>query len=90
MAREGGCEWYQSIGLFFRNISADFKKLFKGPRPFKNQKTIMSGKKHDRGAPYLLIQHDSGYRRHKVKNPPKYIDKKSAKFYTSYLDYYMC
>ena len=79
------------------------KNYLKG---FKNQKTIMSGKttsqgikelaglktgkKHDRGAPYLLIQHDSGCRRHKVKNPPKYIDKKSAKFYTAYVDYYMC
>ncbi len=50
MAREGGCEWYQSIGLFFLNISADFKKLFKGPRPFKNQKTIMSGKTTSQGA----------------------------------------
>ncbi len=109
MAREGGCEWYQSIGLFFRNISADLKKLFKEPRPFKNQKPLWAvkqllkehhwikelaglktGKKHDRGAPYLLIQHDSGCRRHKVKNPPKYIEKKSAKFYTSYFDYYMC
>jgi hypothetical protein len=50
MAREGGCEWYQSIGLFFRNLSADFKKLFKGPRPFKNQKTIMSGKTTSQGA----------------------------------------
>jgi hypothetical protein len=48
--REGGCEWYQSIGLFFRNISADFKKLFKGPRLFKNQKTIMSGKTTSQGA----------------------------------------
>jgi hypothetical protein len=51
MAREIGCEWYQSIGLFFRNISADVKKLFKGPRPFKNQKTIMSGKTTSQGAP---------------------------------------
>ncbi len=90
MAREGGCEWYQSIGLFFRNISADFKKLFKGPRPFQNKKKplwavkqllkerhrikelagLNTGKKHDHGAPYLLIQHNSGCRRHKVKNPP--------------------
>jgi hypothetical protein len=23
-----GCEWYQSIGLIFLNISADFKNLF--------------------------------------------------------------
>ncbi len=44
MAREGGREWYQSIGLIFLNISANFLNLFKGPRPFKKQKTIMSGK----------------------------------------------
>jgi hypothetical protein len=26
-----------------------------------------------------------------LENPPKYIDKKSAKFYTAYgVDYYMC
>ena len=43
MAREGGCEWYQSIGLIFLYISADFKKNFKGPRPFKKQKTYLSG-----------------------------------------------
>ncbi len=28
---------------------------------------VKTGKKHDRGAPYLLIQHNSGCRRHKVK-----------------------
>jgi hypothetical protein len=50
MAREGGYEWYQLIGLSFVNISADFKKLFKGPRPFKKQKTIMSGKTTHQGA----------------------------------------
>ncbi len=27
MARKGGDEWYQSIGLLFVNISADFKIL---------------------------------------------------------------
>jgi hypothetical protein len=43
MAREGGCEWYQSIGLKFLYISADSKKFFKGPRPFKKQKTNLSG-----------------------------------------------
>ncbi len=32
----GGCEWYQLIGLNFLYISADSKKFFKGPRPFKN------------------------------------------------------
>jgi hypothetical protein len=25
-----------------------------------------------------------------LENPPEYIDKKSAKFYTAYVDYYMC
>ncbi len=40
----GGGVWVVSIDRpIFRNISADLKKLFKGPRPFKNQKTIMSG-----------------------------------------------
>jgi hypothetical protein len=40
MAREGGCEWYQSIGLNFLYISADSKKIFKGPGPgpLKNKK----------------------------------------------------
>ncbi len=50
MAREGGCEWYQSIGLIFLNISANFLNFFKGPRPFKKQKTIMSGKTTPQGA----------------------------------------
>jgi len=49
MAREGGCEWYQSIGFIFLNISTDLKKIFKG-RPFKKQKTIMSGKTTYQGA----------------------------------------
>jgi hypothetical protein len=43
MAREAGCEWYQSIGLIFLYIFADLKKMFKGPRPFKKQKTFLSG-----------------------------------------------
>jgi hypothetical protein len=43
MAREGGYEWYQSIGIIFLYISADLKKNFKGPRPFKKQKTYLSG-----------------------------------------------
>ncbi len=25
-----------------------------------------------------------------LENPPKYIDKKSAEFYTAYVDYFMC
>jgi hypothetical protein len=40
MAREGGYEWYQSIGLNFLYISADSKKIFKGPRPFKKKKFL--------------------------------------------------
>jgi len=31
------------IGLIFLYISADFKKIVKGPRPFKKQKTYLSG-----------------------------------------------
>jgi hypothetical protein len=43
MAREGGYEWYQLIGLLIIYISADLKNFFKGPRPFKKQKTYLSG-----------------------------------------------
>jgi hypothetical protein len=59
MAWEGGCEWYHSIGLEILYISADFKKLFKGPRPFKklkdpgplkNKKMFLSGKTTPQGA----------------------------------------
>ncbi len=42
MTRDGECEWYQSIGLYFLYVSADEKKaaqkrflLFKGPGSFK-------------------------------------------------------
>ncbi len=44
MAREGGYECYQAIGLIFIYISADLKKIFKGPRPFKKQKRIWADK----------------------------------------------
>ncbi len=43
MTKEGECEWYQSIGFYILNISADLKKKFKGPRPYKQQKTFLSG-----------------------------------------------
>jgi hypothetical protein len=43
MKKEGGCERYQSMGLTFLYISADFLLFFKGPRPFKSQKTNFSG-----------------------------------------------
>jgi hypothetical protein len=43
MAWEGGCEWYQWIGLIVLYISADLKFFFKGSRPFKKQKTYLSG-----------------------------------------------
>jgi hypothetical protein len=43
MAREGGSELYQSIGLLIVYISADLKKLFKEPWLFKQQKTFLSG-----------------------------------------------
>jgi hypothetical protein len=42
MKKEGWCEWYQSIGLVFHYISANFLLFFKGPRPFKYQKTLFS------------------------------------------------
>ena len=43
MKKEGGCEWYQSMGLIFLYISANFLLFFKGPRPFKSLKTNFSG-----------------------------------------------
>ncbi len=54
MAREGGCGWYQSIGLWIVYISPGFKKFFKGPRPFKKQKTYLSGLTTPQGA---LLDH---------------------------------
>ena len=50
MARKRGCKCYQSIGLWILNISADFKNFFKGPWPFKQQKTFLSGQTTLRGA----------------------------------------
>jgi hypothetical protein len=45
MAREGGCEWYQSIGLIFLNISASFLNFYKkDPGPLKNIKPIWTAK----------------------------------------------
>ncbi len=43
MAREEGYVWYLSIGIILLYISADFKNFLKGPRPFKKQKTYLSG-----------------------------------------------
>ncbi len=43
MKKEGGCEWYQLMVLIFLYISANFLLFFKGPRPFKLQKTLFSG-----------------------------------------------
>ncbi len=43
MKKEGWCELYQSIGLIFHYISSHFLLFFKGPRPFKEQKTLFSG-----------------------------------------------
>ncbi len=44
MTREGGCEWYQSIGLQILYISADKKKILKDPGPLKNKKRIWADK----------------------------------------------
>ncbi len=44
MAREGGCEWYQSIGLIFLNISANFLIFLKDPGPLKNKKPLWAVK----------------------------------------------
>jgi hypothetical protein len=43
MKKEGGCEWYQLMGLIFLYISANFLLFFKGSRPFKIEKTHFSG-----------------------------------------------
>jgi len=76
MKKEGECEWYQSMGHIFLYISANFLLSFKGPRPFKKQKTLFSGlttqnaprlnqgtsaaKKHDSGWVLAWIFLDSG------------------------------
>jgi hypothetical protein len=76
MKKEGGCEWYQSMGHVFLYISANFLLFFKGPWPFKSQKTHFSGlttqhaprlnlgpsaaKKHDSGWVIAWIFLDSG------------------------------
>jgi hypothetical protein len=67
MAREEGCEWYQSIGLIFLYISADFKKKFKGRRPFKKQKTYLSGLTTPQGA--LLDHVASGVENGRAERP---------------------
>jgi hypothetical protein len=43
MAWEGGCEWYQWIGLILLYIFADFKFFLKDPGPLRNKKTYLSG-----------------------------------------------
>jgi hypothetical protein len=76
MKKEGGCEWYQSMGHIFLYISAIFLLFFKGPWLFKSQKTHFSGlttqfasrlnqgpsaaKKHDSGWVIAWIFLDSG------------------------------
>jgi hypothetical protein len=76
MKKEGGCEWYQSMGHIFLYISATFLLFCKGPWPFKSQKTHFSGlttqyvprlnlvpsaaKKHDSGWVIAWIFLDSG------------------------------
>jgi hypothetical protein len=76
MKKEGGCEWYQSMGLISLYISANFLLFFKGTRSFKQEKTHFSGlttkyaprlkqgtfaaKKHDCGWVIAWIFLDSG------------------------------
>jgi hypothetical protein len=43
MKKEGGCEWYQSMGLIFLYISANFFFFFKDPVPLNHKKTHFSG-----------------------------------------------
>jgi hypothetical protein len=42
MKKEGGCEWSWSMGHIFLYITANFLLFFKGPWPFKSQKTNFS------------------------------------------------
>jgi hypothetical protein len=44
MKKEGGCEWYQSIGLIFLNISANSKKNLKEPGPLNSKKRFYAAK----------------------------------------------
>jgi hypothetical protein len=37
MKKEGVCEWYQSIGLIFLDISANLLLFFKDPGPLNNK-----------------------------------------------------
>ncbi len=86
MARKGGCDWYQSVGLKIVDISADWKNFIKDPGPLNNKKRIGAAKqlyvgghwikerpglktdwKQNRGAPILLVLHNAGCRRIKVR-----------------------
>ncbi len=44
MKKEGGCEWYQSIGLLTLCISADFEIFLKDPSPVNNKKRFWAAK----------------------------------------------
>ncbi len=44
MARKGGDEWYQAIGLKFVNISADLKNFLKDHGPLKTEKRFWADK----------------------------------------------
>ncbi len=54
MAREGGCEWYQSIGHKFLYISADSKKILKGHGPLKNKKRFWADKQLFMGRYWIM------------------------------------
>ncbi len=54
MTREVGCEWYQSIGLIFLFISADFKKFLKDPGPLKNKKRFWADKQLFMGRYWIM------------------------------------
>jgi hypothetical protein len=40
MKKEGGCEWYQSMGLLLLYIPANFVLFFKDPGPLNDKKHI--------------------------------------------------
>jgi hypothetical protein len=54
MAREGGYDWYQSLGITFLYISADFKNFLKDSGPLKNKKPIWADKQLFMGRYWIM------------------------------------
>jgi hypothetical protein len=47
MKKEGGCEWYQSMGLIFLYISANFVLFLKEPGPLNHKKRISAAQQRN-------------------------------------------